>query len=379
MSTPTPPPIKGSWEDLLNQAHRLAGNHNDEAITTYEKVISGLQRLSPAQREANKGRLQELLKTATANLHVYLTSREMYEPALTRLYQLMALSTPEERAGWRQRAGMILAQAGRHDEAFAQLRTLTAAPDATLTDWGNLLTLYLRLHQPERAAEVLAQMADWQAQQTPAEGPEKPAAYLAYLQMLVATEREDYPTAIAHFSEAMRLDPDYRERQYLLYARLMFHHQTELALPYIQKDNRFPLRAGFWHGVALKRLGRPEEAQRPWQKVINALTPQTNNEEFAEIVLTFYYLGDPEGRGLGTVLRALQSGGTQSWVLFFLAGLGWLLRDNLNSARLNLALALNRRRAAAEGHLLSPEVWQYCQDLLTPEQQAEISEYFEQR
>lgn len=374
---PTPPVIKGSWEDLLQQAHRLASNQNDDAIAGYEKVIHGLRRLSEPQRQANKGRLQDLLKTAVSNLHVYLTSRERYDEALALFPQLYELADAEERSGWQQREGMVLAQAGHNEEAFARLQALTTTPETTLTDWGNLVSFHVRLGQFEQATTALDAAGQWQAAH-PATSTEeeKPAAYFAYLRSLVALESGHYAESIKEFEAASALDPAYKERPYLLYARLMFHQQAELALPLIQRDTRYPVRAGFWHGVALQRLGRGEEAKRQWEKVIKAVSPQTNNEEFAELVLTFYYLGDPEGRGLGGVLRALQSGGAQSWILFFLAGLGWALRNNLATARTNFALALARRRAGAEGHKLSPEVWQYCQELLPPETQAEISEYF---
>jgi hypothetical protein len=73
----------------------------------------------------------------------------------------------------------------------------------------------------------------------------------------------------------------------------------------------------------------------------------------------------------------LQSGGRQSWVLLFLAGLGWMVRDNLSNARSNFALAVSRRKAAAEGTKLSPEVWQHCRDLLNEADQQNIIEYFQ--
>jgi len=50
---------------------------------------------------------------------------------------------------------------------------------------------------------------------------------------------------------------------------------------------------------------------------------------------------------------------------------------NLNSARTDLALAVTRRKAGAEGTKLPPEVWQYCRDLLSEEDQAKIVEYFQ--
>src|SRR5690606_31583229 len=93
-----PPVIKGSWEDLLNQAHRAAANQNDEAIALYEKVRNGLQRLSAKQLSANQGHLQELLETAATNLHVYLTQQEQYDAALTSLDAVQQIIKEEQNA-----------------------------------------------------------------------------------------------------------------------------------------------------------------------------------------------------------------------------------------------------------------------------------------
>jgi tetratricopeptide (TPR) repeat protein len=287
----------------------------------------------------------------------------------------------DERKGWRQRGAMVLAQAGRTEEALAWLRSLAASNDARLSDWGNLATQYTKLKQFSQAREVLEEAALWAAERRATDGQMAgaavdDAAYLAHLQCIVALASGQYEQGIAHFEQAAQLDKTYKERPYLLYARLIFYNQLEPALKYIQRDSKHPVRAGLWYGVVQKRLGKPAEARRQWEGVIKALTPQTDDEQFVELVLSFYYLGDPDGRGLGGVLRSLQSGGSQSWVLLFLAGLGWMLRGNVKSARTNFALAVARRKANAEGVKLSAEVWQHCQDLLSEEQQAQIIEYF---
>jgi hypothetical protein len=378
---PTSIPIKGSWEDLISQAHRAASNQKDDAIALYGKIMDGLRRLPLTQRQAQQGRLQELLKTATANLHVYLTQRERYDEALSLLPTLYEMVDEDEQKSWQQRAAMVLAQAGRTDEALASLRSLAAGDAARLSDWGNLVTQHTKLKQFFQAREVLDEAAAWSAQRRAADG--RPAgdattdeAYLAHLQCVVALASGEHEEGIAHYEWAAQLDKTYKERPHLLYSRLIFYDQLESALKYVQRDSKHPVRAGLWYGVVQKRLGKPAEARRQWEGVVKALTPQTDNEQFFELVLSFYYLGDPEGRGLGGVLRALQSGGSQGWVLLFLAGLGWMLRDNLKSARTNFALALARRRANAEGTKLSAEVWQHCKDLLSEEQQTQIIEYF---
>jgi tetratricopeptide (TPR) repeat protein len=378
---PQPITIKGSWEDLLNQAHRAAGNNRAEASELYEKVIAGLNRLPESQRQANNGRLQELLKTALGNLHVYQTQREDYDAALATLAQLQTLVDDEERRSWQQRAAMVLAQAGRNDAALAELHSLAESPAATQTDWGNLVTLYTKLKQFDEATATIDRTAAWLTERRTngktVRTAAQDAADLANLACIVALAQGDWAAGIAHYDRAAELEAEYRKRPHLLYARLMFYDQPALALPYIGRDTHHAVRAGFWHGVALQRLGQPEGARQRWEQVVKTLNPRTDSEQFVEMVLTFYALGDKEGVGLNGVLRALQSGSTRSWVIHFLAGLGWLLRNNLANARTNFALAVTRRKASAEGVKLSAELWQHCTDLLNPERQAQIVEYFE--
>jgi tetratricopeptide (TPR) repeat protein len=376
-----PPVIKGSWEDLLNQAHRAAANQNDEAIALYEKVRNGLQRLSAKQLSANQGHLQELLETAATNLHVYLTQQEQYDAALTSLDAVQQIIKEEQNA-WLQRRAMVLAQAGHNDEALKILRGLAESPEAKLTDWGNLVMQHAKLRQIDQARAVIDEASQWVEQRhaagSPADGSlAEDQGYLENLRCIIAIVGGDYQAGVSHFERAAELDPYYKDRPHLLYARLVFYEQLELALPWVLKDHKSPIRAGFWHGVILYRQGKDEEANRRWQQVVNNISPQTDNEQFIELVLTFYYLGDREGKGLNGVLRVLQSGGRQSWVLLFLAGLGWMVRDNLSNARSNFALAVSRRKAAAEGTKLSPEVWQHCRDLLNEADQQNIIEYFQ--
>ena len=372
--------IKGSWEDLLAQAHRAAANQNDNAVALYEKVRDGLRRLPEAQRAANGGRLDQVLEEAAANLHVFLTQQERYDEALAALDQVEEITAgKDEGRAWQQRRAMVLVQAGRYDEAVQELRNLANGPQGRLTDWGNLVIHYARVKDFDQATATIGEAEAWRQQQPASteSTPSEDEAYLANLRCIVALSMGQYEEAIRWYEQAAQLDPYYAERPYLLYARLLFHNQAELALPWVKQDKKHPIRAGFWHGVALKRLGKENEARSKWEAVLKGVSQQTNNEEFVELVLCFYYLGDNEGTGLNGVLRTLQSGGAQSWLLLFLAGLGWMLRGNLPSARTNFALAVTRRKAGAEGAKLSAEVWQYCQDLLSSDDQEKIVGYFQ--
>ncbi len=99
--------------------------------------------------------------------------------------------------------------------------------------------------------------------------------------------------------------------------------------------------------------------------------------ELLELVLSHYYLGDEGGIGLGMVLDALRDQDNEFWGLFYLAGLGWAMRDDMTTARSDMKIAQMRRKSMAEGKRLPRHWWYFCTDLLTVEQQATMAEYFE--
>ncbi len=111
-------------------------------------------------------------------------------------------------------------------------------------------------------------------------------------------------------------------------------------------------------------LGDEGRAKREWTKAIERDISKPENQHIMELILSRYYLGDPAGEGLSTVLQILNEKGSQYWAFFFLAGLGWAMRDNATNARSNFETAMLQRRSSGEGRLLPIEAWQYCRDLL---------------
>ena len=92
--------------------------------------------------------------------------------------------------------------------------------------------------------------------------------------------------------------------------------------------------------------------------------------------MSHYYLGDHDGIGLASVLRAINDS-PDFWGLFYLAGLGWAMRNDMVTARSDMELALIRRKSLAEGRLLARTWWQFCADLLDESKQSQLAEFFE--
>ncbi len=377
-----PPPVKGSWEDLLTQAGKLAGNQNDEALPIYEKLVTRLRAMPIAQRQANNNRLQNILKAAAINYHTYLSTRDRYDEALALIPEIQTLDSEDNQDHWAYHAASLLYQAGRPQAALARLRARLEAPAAPSVNWGQLAMMYVRLHQPAEATQVLEEMAQRIEKQSAAgeisaPQPAEEQALLAGLRANVALENRDWDAATTYFDQAMTLDDYYKENPHILYIRLARQKQYEAALRYIQRDQNHAVRAGFWHGYILYHLDKNNEARRQWLKVVETNVAKTKERSLMEFVLARYYLGDPEAVALGGVIRILQEERGTSWELLYMAALGWALRGNIQDARANLTLAIVRRKALGEGTRLPYESWLHGQDLLSTEIQAQLAEYFE--
>ncbi len=194
---------------------------------------------------------------------------------------------------------------------------------------------------------------------------------------MLTLEQGNSEQAAASFEEAIILDPNYKQQLYRMYTRMIRLGDPARAIAFIKRDQRNPIRSGFWHGVALDRLGESDEAIRHWQKVLNVDLAANEEPHLLEYILSHYYLGDAEGTGLGLVLSALQEETGGQWALFLLAGIGWAQRGNVENARTNFFTAMNQRRANGNGLLLPWESWNFLLDLLPEEDLANYAEFFE--
>ena len=374
--------IKGSWEDLLQQAQQLAGNQNDDAIPLYQKIVTRLSKLPIAQRLANNERLQQIFLHAALQLQSYLTLRERYEEALAVLDEAHSAADEEGQDAIAYQKVLVLLMAERLEDAFAHLRTAATALTADIADWGALVMQYLRHNRLAEATNAIEEATAWaEAQIRGGEVDDETAGeyhgYIADLRADLAIQQGNGDEAEAYYAVALEKDPLYKQNIHLFYMRLLQHGQPERALPYIQRDQQHPIRAGFWRGVAHYRLEQQEDAEREWQKVLKIDPKQSQEPSFSELILTHYYLGDKERIGLSNVLRVIQESRRYDWQTLFLAGLGWAIQGRLDNAEANFQIAVNQRRMAGQGKLLPKQVWDYCVDLLDAEAQASVTKYFD--
>jgi len=387
MASPTnerpAPRIKGSWEELLQEAQRLAANHDNEAIEIYDKLITRLSKLPRAQRMANDKRLQNVLLQACVNAQAYFNVLERYDDALDVLQQMRAAVPADETEGIDIQRADILQMAGRTEEAVAILRGIAEEDDRDeLQALSLVFAVYLRADEYENAAAVLEEMAQHVEQE--ADDAEKSADALArdralvdYHRALLALEHHQWQAGMDLFEKAVAGNPDYAAHYQILYTGLIQGGQYQDALPFIERDRQRVIRSQFWRAVALYHMGETAQAERLWQRITETELTEQEAQNFFEVVLSFYYLDDPERMGLELVLRLLNETRNPSWSVFFLIGLGWALHNNLRNARANFDMALQQRRLAAIDTKFAPEVQLFVEDLLDAETQQKLASYFD--
>ena len=373
------PIIKGSWEDLLLQAQQLAARQDDAAVDIYRKLTDRLSRLPANQRQAADGRLQQVMRQAAVDLQYYLSYRDRYDEALAVNEKIRILLDAQDHKTFVRHAAAIRLQAGDVDQSLADLRAIAATSDE-LDPWGDALFAALDKRRYADAEEAVQSAEAWvnrhHRDALNTEEAKRDQAFVAYLKARQHATLKQGAEALAWYQFAAAQDPFYRENPQYLYTHLVDVGAHTEAQTLIRTDKQGPIRANFWQGLIYQRQGRPDDAQHAWEKAVKAELPDDGGVDYLELVLSHYYLGDHDGIGLASVLRAINEN-PGFWGLFYLAGLGWAMRNDMVTARSDMELALIRRKSLAEGRLLAHNWWQFCADLLDDSKQTQLAEFFE--
>lgn len=378
------PPVKGSWEALLQEAQTHARNFNDQAIPAYQRIVDGLLALPPAARKAGNKRLYYILVTAGLELQGFLNTRDRYDEALGTLARMKPVLEDNDREQVESLERDILLLAGRTDEVVQQLREATDAEDAEMGDWGQIVMAFVRARQPADAIPVLDEM-DAKLQEKIDAGTisedeqQNDRAYITGLRAVATLEAGDIDKGTELFDQVLELGGGYAQNPHLLYGRLVHHGRYQEALPYIDHDKQRPVRAAFWRGVAQRHLGNEEKARLAFNAATENNALEQDRQSMVEFILAVYYLGDPGASGLEVVLRSLREQRAPSWILFYLSAVGWALRGDMGAARNNIQLAATQYKWTAEGHKLPYQYWFFVTDILPEEQSATLAKYFDTR
>jgi len=377
----TPPieaPIKGSWEEVLLRAQQMIAQQNDDAIDVLNRLIDRLAALPAARRQAGQQRLEQILHVAATDLIFYLTYRDRYDDAMAVIERIEPAVAEERRVDWQRHSAAIQLQSGAVDDGLAKLRSLAAEGD--IDDWSDFFLTALRCDRVETAADALEQ-AEHTLNRMVLGGLEDEEAkaqraQIAYLRARYALATGNLRDSLAWSEHAMASDRFFADNPAYFYTHLVEHGHYAEAIGLIQRDQANPVRAGFWSGLAMQRMGRASDAERQWRQLLSAPLPENEPVDLFEYILAHYYLGDREGRGLALALETIREQDEAAYGLFFLAGLGWALRGEMTAAHANLRLALMRSKATALGRYLPHQWWAFCTDLLAAPPLDALATYF---
>jgi tetratricopeptide (TPR) repeat protein len=379
-----PRPIKGSWEDLHAQAQQLARNYNDNAIPIYQRVFNGLTVLPPAARAAGNNRLYNLMMTTGVELQGYLNLRDRYDESLGVIDKMLSVVAEADKPQIIELKSDVLLQAERGEEAIALLRELSTSADADAGDWGHMVAGYIRMKQPERALALVDEMDKWiesQIASSELQGQEITEAryYQERLRAAALLDLGRIDDAVELFNGLYDADGADAISPHLIYTRLLQEGMHDQALRYINRDQKRPVRAAFWRGLAYHYMGEEARAKRVWTDAIAEEFTRSDVESIVEHILTRYYLGDENGAGLEIMLRAQREQTRLSWMIFFLTGLGWILRGDDKAAHSNLRLAVSQIKSMGEGKTLAHQYWRFVKDLAPADRAARYAQYFDTR
>lgn len=368
--------VKGSWEERIVRVARLLGNDDPTALAASQALIDRLSRIPAAQRAAADHRLNRALITALQNQARHLAAAEEYEAAATTLWDGARVIEGEIAREMELTALRYLICGGNTAVPLEALELLAAAGD--IDDWAELFSAAVQSGDYAAGRRSLEQAERWvnhthqAALDTPA--ARRDQAILANMKARFAVDQNNFREAVAWYEHAMALDDYYRQNPSNLYVSLV-NKGAFIEAEGLLKAEDNPVLANFWRGLIEYRSGRLEPASRYWLKVTRSEPSVTTPRGTLESVLSYYYLGDRSGKGLSRMLNLLKM--TQdSWGTFYLAGLGWAMRDDMPTAKEDMLLAVKLFRANGSGRLLPSDTWLHCQDLLDAEKCDSLKEFF---
>ena len=381
-------PLKGSWEDLLNQADHLAANFNDAAIPLYQRVVDGLYKLPPTARRAADGKLHKLFMRGVLGYQGYLNTRDRFVESLDVLAKLESVVESDDD---KKMARLLTAQvnilADRFEDGIAIYRSFADRSGATLADWQPLLWTYIRAGRAAEALHlipVLMQIAAAEEEtraESGAGNPEDSGSPLAFARAIAAVvqlEAGETAAALASYDELLALGKEYAGNAFTAYSRLAQQGRYEDALRYIEVDRARMVRASFWRGLVLDLMGQPKRAREAYAVAATPQSLEQDSRSISEHILAQYALGDPEAKALESLLSLLRERpATDNWIIFYLIGIGWIVRGDLTAARANLRLAVTQIKWHADGHAIPALYWFMAQRIIPADHHAEFQTYFE--
>ena len=375
-------PVKGSWEDLLYRGQQLVTTQNQEGSVILQELIDRLARMPAASLNAGNYRLKNILIEAVDSVTPFYLYSQRYDHALANIELAERVDDQTESLSWRTYRAMVLMQSGAVDEAFEVLSEI--ARGGNFSYWQFQVSEAIHRRRLDLAEKAIAEaehaLNRFSVASTDADEVRRQRATLAYCKAQVSAVQGKSKDASAWMTYTLTQDPQHVANLSSFYVRLIERGELTEALNWVKRDQAHSVRADFWHGYICHRLGKSEEADYRWRQVVKSVASEKDEEsevEVLEYVMAHYYLGDREGAGLGVTLDLMEPGKDISPLQFFLAGLGWAMRDNQSSAHVNFQQAVMRMQSHALGHKMFPLWWRLCTDLIAEPSLPQYAKYFD--
>lgn len=363
-------PVRGSWDDLYQQAYLLRERRDPELIPVYTKLITRLGNLKPALLEAGEGYLAGMRFTAISDVLAHFLLLEEYEKALAWIDGWLPSMSTEELITFRGLRADVLHLMERDEEASAELDAwVHVASDIAAADAQRIETL-VRFGLVSKAEERIATFTERVQQMEDGAERDLNLALSHMLRVSVGIARGEYDAAVSHFMEACNIESIFTTAIRRLYSSMIQNGVSGPALQLLDAEDSKDPQAHFWRGVALHQEGRDDEARRAWAKGLRKQFADLGVGQAAYWILCQLALGDPKGQGLAASLQAIRKGNDSSWLMLALAGIGSAQRGEMDAAHANLGTAADHYRSLlVQGRRLPPDTWFYCR-LLLPEKTA---------
>lgn len=371
-------PLKGSWEATLEDAHALARRDDDRAVAHYWRLLDRLASFPPERRLASPGKLQLYLEEALFAAQAFLAKRGRFNEAQAffsdRVEDLLDADTLSD---WNVNRAKLLMWDGQRDLAQDLLTAeLNDVPLSIPARW-LLFDIFVGEKRLGEASALIDDLDSTLSIYEDASGDlTLHNAFVFYLRSALDLERAEWLRAFDHFQQAANISDAYADNWHMLYRPLIFHGQTDLANRAL---NREPSEASqrFWRGLNGYYSGDKVGAKVEWGLVTALDISTVWVRSAADWILAHYYLGDEKRLGLELALRLLNRPQHEAEpIMLLLAALGWSLRGDWNSVRINLDFALARYRENLQNVRLPQFYRRIARDLMDETHFTEFEHYF---
>ena len=360
------PPLRGSYESLIEQIHAAVrvGDY-EEAIALYRRLINRLARLSDRVLQRRPD-LHDLHRIARLELSGLLATQGRYAEAIE-VEEALLETHPDEAHIWRTDLAVLRIAKGEVDAGLSTLHALAQQDKENPWRW-------LVLGREARLSGRLAESREALDRALAVCGEDCEAlAEAQYQRFQLFREWGELDEAVAAWEAARRREDQVKETVREVYDMLTEAGCYEQALQFVEQDEN-EMQALFQRGIIAERTGNRARARAYWQQVA-ALNPdefEYGHDAWVEAMLRL----NRARPALEWLERNLFQRGTVR--LMVLAGIGWAVEgdDELAAHFFQQAIDVLRYSRPPRQKLDSAE-WRLLDSLVAdPEVKALLKKYF---